>query len=92
MVLDVWDEILRNEPAPWVRQRYLEKFRNYLGGRWHDREMERFAAIINRMPEGPALLNGLANDPERILDQLSPHLTPELRAEVEPHLKQLRMK
>lgn len=88
LIFDIWNEILRNDVAPWVRQRYLEKLKFHMGhgrprprdrfdGMYHPHEV---AELINRMPEGSALLLDLADEPW-ILEQLDPHLRPEWRKE-----------
>ena len=79
IVMDIWEAILRSDPAPWVRQRYVQKLRNYLHTRY--REEEKVADLLNRLPEGPALLLDMANDPNERwwLERLDPYLRPELR-------------
>jgi hypothetical protein len=82
MVLDIWDEILRADTAPWVRHHYLERFKDFVKReRWHD---EKVASLLNRMPEGEALLRKWFNDPDEHLQshlqRLDPLLRPELRS------------
>jgi hypothetical protein len=83
MVLDIWEEILRAEPAPWVRQHYLERFKDFVEkSRWHS-DYEKIASLLNEMPEGAALLRQWHRERdysmESILDRLDPLLRPELR-------------
>ena len=80
-VLDIWDEILRNDPAPWVRQHYLARFNDFVerqAFRWDD---EKVAKLLNQMPEGAALLRKWAAEPnlQWYLERLDSHLRPELR-------------
>jgi hypothetical protein len=81
MVLDIWEEILRNDPAPWVRQYYLERFKTYVETRRYGWNDEKVASILNRIPEAEPLLRKWATDPnmEWQLERLNSHLRPELR-------------
>jgi len=79
LVLDVWVEMLKKKPAPWVQGRYMARIKNYLrSGHGDD---EKTASMINRLPGKPALLQQLARDPQWqwYLERLDSHLRPELR-------------
>jgi hypothetical protein len=81
LVLDIYDEILRADPAPWVRQHYLDRFTDFVERDrygWHN---EKIARLLNRMPEGAALLRKWAAEPDMQyrLDWLDSYLRPELR-------------
>jgi hypothetical protein len=82
MVLDIWEEILRNDPAPWVRQHYLDRFKAYVEGASFGWNQEKTARVLNQMPEGEALLRKWAAKPKMDwhLERLDIHLRPELRA------------
>jgi hypothetical protein len=56
LTLDIWNEILQHESAPWVRSVFLEKLKEYMNQRfWSE---EKLADILNRLAEGEAL-NGV---------------------------------
>jgi hypothetical protein len=79
MVLDIYDEILRADAAPWVRQHYLERFKDFVEkNRYHD---EKVANLLNQMPEGAALLRQWLTDAamQSYLERLDALLRPELR-------------
>lgn len=80
MILDIWEEILRNDPAPWVRQHYLERFKEFVERRAYRNE-EKVANLLNQMPEGAALLRKWAAEPnlEWDLNRIDSLLRPELR-------------
>jgi hypothetical protein len=80
LIYDIWEEILKNDVAPWVRKRYLEKLRNEVAHN-HFLNVENVAHLINRLPEGPPMLHELANEPAgiRTLELLDPYLRDELR-------------
>jgi hypothetical protein len=82
-VLEICDEILRADPAPWVRQHYLERFKVFVeNDRWHNHD-EKVAELLNQMPEGAALLRKWYADAnpnmEWRLQQLGSRLRPDLR-------------
>jgi hypothetical protein len=84
MVLDIWEEILRNDPAPWVRQHYLGRFKAFVEKSsffWRSETTAKVASLLNQMPEGEALLREWAAEPsmEEHLELLDSHLRPELR-------------
>lgn len=84
LVLDVWDEILKKEPAPWVREHYLARIKHHLAAGRHDEQ--RIAELINRLPEGPTVLRDLATEPRLrwYLERLDPHLRRDLRMREKP--------
>jgi hypothetical protein len=83
MVLDIYDEIIRTDPAPWVRQHYLGRFTAFVErDRWHSHN-EKIASLLNQMPEGASVLRKWADEPDMLwkLEQLDSYLRPELRRE-----------
>lgn len=82
LVFEVWEEIIRKEPAPWVRDRYVEQLKNRL--RSNHRDDQQIAELLNQLPEAPALLQQLASDPfgQWRLERLDSHLRPELRVKM----------
>ncbi len=80
-VLDIWEEILDNDPAPWVREHYLERLREFIERSRYNWEDEKVAKLLNQMPEGPALLRKWAAEPNMQwqLERIDSHLRPELR-------------
>jgi hypothetical protein len=81
MVLDFYDEILRADAAPWIRQHYLERFKDFVEKNrypWHD---EKVAKLLNQMPEGAVLLRQWLTDPamQSHPERLDSLLRPELR-------------
>jgi hypothetical protein len=83
LTLDVWDEILRKEPSPWVRDLYLLKLKAYISGHFFHMEFEKLSAVLNRMPdeEALALLKKIHPD-SGIRERLD--LRPELREKITP--------
>ncbi len=55
LTLEVWDEILRAEPALWVRDLYLDKLKAYVRAHYFSVERQKLADLLNRMPEDEAL-------------------------------------
>jgi hypothetical protein len=78
-LFEIWDGILSQDAAPWVRQRYLAKLKDYMH-RGHFIDGEKTANLLNHVPEGEAILR---EEDERggkwVLERLEPHLRPELR-------------
>jgi hypothetical protein len=81
MVLDIWKEILSNEPAPWVRQHYLDRFKEFVEIHAYERDDEKVANLLNQMPESKTLLREWAANPrmQSYLERLDTYLRPELR-------------
>jgi hypothetical protein len=61
-LLDVM-EAVRERGAAWVRERYADRFRQFLAEPlwywYYDAELERLVALLGRMPDGPALARHL---------------------------------
>jgi hypothetical protein len=59
MLLDVLEAVAETEPPGWVRAAYLGRLREYLADPlWYwpyDADLERLAALLGRMSEGPEL-------------------------------------
>jgi hypothetical protein len=87
-LLDIWTEILNHDPAPWVRQRYVEKFKTFLTRKAHYWTFndKKIAKILNEMPEAEGLLRECRADPEATMSVgfLDEHLRPELRSKRNP--------
>jgi hypothetical protein len=79
VTLDVWAEILRKEPAPWVRDFYLEKLKAYVHVHYFHADTEKLADVLNRMPEGEglALVSWMEQDPNIVY--LYERIRPDLR-------------
>jgi hypothetical protein len=58
-LLGVLEAVTAGNPAPWVRAAYLERFKEYLAEPvwywYYDADLERLAALLARLPEGPVL-------------------------------------
>jgi len=58
-LLDVIETVAWVQCAPWVRSVYLERFRRFLSDPYwywfYDADLERIAALLKRLPEGPEL-------------------------------------
>lgn len=54
-ILEIWEEILRDAPSPWVRHVYLDKLQTYITKRRPYVDTEKLGSIINRMPESEAV-------------------------------------
>lgn len=81
MVIDIWQEILLNEPAPWVRQRYVDRLKDYLEThRWRD--PEKMAEIINQLPEASIVLRDIENERKHRMNV--EHLYRLLRPDLQP--------
>ena len=81
MILDVWEAIIQDPPASWVRERYMKKLTDYIAqGPWRFNE-ENFANLLNRLPEGESLLRDMELHPrwKWNIERLEPYLRPELR-------------
>jgi hypothetical protein len=81
LVLDIWKEILGNDPAPWVSQCFLEKLKIYVELGPHYWDGEKVATLLNQVPEAESWLQAWAADSRHgwLREILDPHLRPDLR-------------
>jgi hypothetical protein len=67
----VWDAILAQPPAPWVREAYLKKLQDWLKESYLSLEdTERLAQILTKIPEGRDIMNALEAQEHYRLDEL----------------------
>jgi hypothetical protein len=76
LTLDVWKEMLANEPSKWVRDLYKERLDFYLRRNSYFLDKEKLADVLNRMPEDEALASLRLSQDEWLYQSLD--LRPEL--------------
>ncbi len=88
-ICDMIEEVARMECKPWVRERFLLKFRSYIGHRnrfnpefyFRDSvrsfDLARVTSLLERLPEGPEIASEHVSTMEVLLDGWRKNLTPE---------------
>jgi hypothetical protein len=69
-LMDVLEAIADQPPAPWVRQLYVEKLRQYFGNKYAHppvRDAGRIARLFQRLEGGPALTTEFRDELEQML-------------------------
>jgi hypothetical protein len=67
-LMAIWEIILVQPPAPWVRQIYLDKLRDLLRSRMTSAELHQLGELLVKVPEGNTLFDELQREQHHYAD------------------------